>query len=112
LRLILSLTIAAPLVLLAACGDEPEPAADDARSATGEVLEGTISDAMLPLATVRSQPPLAAPEAGEGSDAPEPGPSTPLQPFNEAPSPSTEPSPAAEPAAPAAAPEEPAPPEG
>lgn len=57
-RLLLPLAIAA---LLAACGEEP--ADDDARAASGEVLEGTISDAMLPLDTVRSQPPLAEPRA-------------------------------------------------
>ncbi len=50
-----------PLVLLAACGEEAP--ADDSRSASGEVLEGTISDAMLPVDTVSSQPPLADPEA-------------------------------------------------
>ena len=57
-RPLLPLAIA---VSLAACGDGP--AADDGRAAPGEVLEGTISDAMLPLDTVRSQPPLAEPEA-------------------------------------------------
>lgn len=46
----------APLALLAACGEEAP--SDDSRAATGEVLEGTISDAMLPLDRVRSQPPL------------------------------------------------------
>jgi hypothetical protein len=50
-----------PLALLAACGDEP--AADgDGRSASGQVLEGTISDDMLPLDKVQSEPPLLAPE--------------------------------------------------
>jgi hypothetical protein len=49
------------LALLAACGrDAP---ADEGRAASGEVLEGTISDAMLPLDRVRSQPPLAETEA-------------------------------------------------
>ena len=57
-RPLLALAIAA---LLTACGGEP--AADDGRAAQGEVLEGTNSDAMLPLDTVRSQPPLAEPEA-------------------------------------------------
>jgi hypothetical protein len=47
--------------LLAACGGEP--AADDGRAASGEVLEGTISDAMLPLDRVRSEAPLEDPEA-------------------------------------------------
>jgi hypothetical protein len=50
----------APIVLLAACGDSP---GDEAGTASGEVLEGTISDSMLPLDAVRSQPPLAQPSA-------------------------------------------------
>jgi len=32
-------------------------------AACGEVLEGTISDAMLPVDSVRSEPPLEDPEA-------------------------------------------------
>ena len=60
------LLLAAPLALLAACGDEAPT--DDSRAATGEVLEGTISDAMLPVDRVRSQPPLAAPEPGPGGE--------------------------------------------
>ncbi len=48
----------APAALLASCGDKQAPANDDGRSSSGEVLEGTISDAMLPVDTVRSQPPL------------------------------------------------------
>ena len=69
----------AALALLAACGEEAP--SDDSRAATGEVLEGTISDAMLPLDQVRSQPPLVAPrsrstgagdadqaESGEGTE--------------------------------------------
>ena len=55
------LLIAAPLLVLSlsACGDDAEPTAeDDGREASGEVLEGTISDEMLPLDQVRSQPPL------------------------------------------------------
>ena len=55
---------------LAACGEEPAPATgEDGREATGEVLEGTISDAMLPIDEVRSQAPLADAEAGEGDGA-------------------------------------------
>lgn len=53
-------------LLLTACSDEPEVSADDdGRSASGEVLEGTISDDMLALDAVRSQPPLL--EAVEGA---------------------------------------------
>ncbi len=41
---------------LAACSDKT---ADDNRTAQGQVLEGSVSDAMLPMDTVRSQAPLA-----------------------------------------------------
>ena len=37
--------------------------ATDEGQATGEVLEGTVSDAMLPLDRVQSEPPLEDPEA-------------------------------------------------
>ena len=65
-----------PLALalaLAGCGDKADQPANDTRSAEGEVLGGTISDAMLPLETVKSQsPPLrASPSPGVGgADAP------------------------------------------
>ena len=49
-----------PLALLAACNEE---ATDDGRAASGEVLEGTISDAMLPVDRLTSEPPLEDPEA-------------------------------------------------
>ncbi|WP_324740158.1 hypothetical protein U8326_10280 [Tsuneonella sp. CC-YZS046] len=48
-------------VLLSACGGGKNGDGDG--GASGQVAEGTISDAMLPLDTVRSQAPLAAPEA-------------------------------------------------
>lgn len=41
--------------LLSACGSEPERTADDDRDAAGEVMKGTISDAMIPLDQLRSQ---------------------------------------------------------
>jgi len=64
---------------LAACGDDAKTPADDNRQAGGEVLEGTISDAMIPLDTLRSQgkalekTPVEgnAPAASESSDAAE-----------------------------------------
>lgn len=60
------------MTLLAACGGNE--AGDEAVAGGGEVLEGTASDAMLPLATVTSQPPLAPPEpdtsARAATDAP------------------------------------------
>ena len=52
----------APLVL-AACGEEAPQG--EAQGASGEVLQGSISDAMLPVDSVRSEPPLADPEAAE-----------------------------------------------
>ncbi|WAT19212.1 hypothetical protein OZN62_06505 [Aurantiacibacter sp. MUD11] len=69
----------APVLLLAACGDEAEvDTEDDGREASGEVLEGSISDAMLPVDRVRSQAPLvvaspapASPAAEEGEAAAE-----------------------------------------
>jgi hypothetical protein len=57
-RLLIALS---PLLLLAACGKEAP--VDDSRSASGEVLEGTVSDAMLPLDTVKSEPPFEDPVA-------------------------------------------------
>lgn len=65
-RLLLPLATA---VLLAACQAESSDDEDDGRAASGEVLEGTISDAMLPLDTVRSQPPLAEPRAAASARA-------------------------------------------
>ena len=55
-RLLLALSA---LALAAGCGGE----APDEGSVEGEVLEGTISDAMLPLDRVRSEAPLEDPEA-------------------------------------------------
>jgi hypothetical protein len=57
-----------PLVL-AACSES----GDDDRTASGQVLDGTIDDSMLPLETVRSQPPLAKETGnrGEGGAAPD-----------------------------------------
>ena len=49
------LLVAASLaLLLVGCGGHKEK---DQRTASGQVLQGTISDDMLPLATVTSQPP-------------------------------------------------------
>lgn len=86
MRAKLAIAALLPLALLAACGggDSGTADEDDARSASGEVLEGTISDSMLPLGETTSQPPLVAPprataapsdaedaEAAEGGEASE-----------------------------------------
>ena len=62
----LSMLIAAmPIVALTACGGEKD--AKPPREAASEVLPGSVSDAMLPLDTVRSHAPLAqrATESGK-----------------------------------------------
>ncbi len=56
---------AAVLLSLAACDKEKAPASKG--SAEGEILDGTVSDAMLPVDTVRSQAPLAP--RSEGTEA-------------------------------------------
>lgn len=58
--------VLAPILALAACGGA-EKKEKDQRTAAGEILPGSISDAMLPYDTVRSQPPLAPPETAKGS---------------------------------------------
>ena len=90
------------LALLAACGDAAiAPDDDAARAASGEVLEGSISDEMLPLEDLRSQPPVAPPLPGEtaaapagGETAPSSAPSeaadTPAAEASEAPAPAAE----------------------
>ncbi len=71
-RLILASAFPA-LLLLSACEDEPAVTVeDDGREASGEVLEGSISDEMIPLDQVRSQAPLLEAEEndeGETQDA-------------------------------------------
>jgi hypothetical protein len=47
-------------------GCKRENKTQEARTAQGEILPGSASDAMLPLDTVRSQPPLAPVEAATG----------------------------------------------
>ncbi len=71
---LLSLALVALLLSLSACGqDKPKESA-----ASGEILPGSISDAMLPEDRLTSQPPLAPVAArpgkpgaaAEASDAP------------------------------------------
>ncbi len=60
-----------PLALaLAACGNEAEPVAtEEGTGIKGDVLPGSISDAMLPIDTVTSTAPLMGGTAdGEGGD--------------------------------------------
>jgi len=54
----LVLVSALGLLALAGCQDK-KPDAPSKAMAVGEVLPGSVSDEMLPVDTVRSQPPLA-----------------------------------------------------
>lgn len=56
---------ALPLALLAACNDTPTGKAGQG----GQVLEGSISDEMLPVERLASEPPMMAPEPGEAAPA-------------------------------------------
>ena len=59
--------IVLPSLLLAGCGDDQPQGGGDGRNASGEVLEGSISDAMIPLDQLKSQAPPAKPEPQAGS---------------------------------------------
>ena len=53
----------AACALLGACHSHPQAKGDDQRTAEGQILPHSISDAMLPYDTASSEPPLA-PHAG------------------------------------------------
>lgn len=84
-----SLAIFLVALTLAACGGDRRD--EGAGKAQGEILPASVSDAMLPVDTVRSQAPLApaaqasgkekgdqetAPEASEAASSPETAPAT------------------------------------
>ena len=100
-RAIAVLALPLACLALAGCDKDPEVAEDAAEegNVSGEVLEGTISDDMLPLDELRSAAPPAevVPEAGASGAASS---SSPAEQAGAAP---------AEPAAQAEAPAEPAP---
>ncbi|MCR2834708.1 hypothetical protein [Parerythrobacter lacustris] len=57
-------------LLLSACGwFDQAPESEEAAGVQGEVLEGSISDEMIPADELRSQSPRAAPEPGESGAA-------------------------------------------
>lgn len=55
--------ILALAVFVAACGNETGAPAEQGKAAAGEVLPGSISDAMIPLEQIDSQAPLAPRQA-------------------------------------------------
>jgi hypothetical protein len=91
-----ALILALPLALAACEQQAADAPAEQGKAAAGEVLPGSISDAMIPLEQLDSQAPLAPRQerpVGEDIDAEQPE-VTPL--------PGVEGAPAAEPAVPAA----------
>lgn len=50
-------------LLLAGCGDQTATPAEQGGAASGEVLPGSVSDAMIPLEQLESQAPLAPRQA-------------------------------------------------
>jgi hypothetical protein len=57
-------------LLLTACGwFDQQPEAEQSAGVQGELLEGSISDEMIPVDELRSQSPRAAPEPGESGAA-------------------------------------------
>ncbi|MFM7377944.1 MAG: hypothetical protein ACKO1O_07415 [Erythrobacter sp.] len=92
-----ALLLALPL-MLAACEQQAAAPAEQGGAASGEVLPGSISDAMIPLEQLDSQAPLAPRQVrttGEDIDAEQPE-VTPMEGVEGAPA-----EPAAAPAAPA-----------
>ena len=63
-----SILASAALLALAGC-HKAVPRAQTAGNASGEILPGAASDAMLPLDTLRSAPPVAAVKAGSDPGA-------------------------------------------
>ncbi len=55
-------------LLVTGCADEPEPEAQPQAAPMGEVLEGSISDEMIPYDLLRSQAPLEDPAARGAGD--------------------------------------------
>ncbi|MFM7404274.1 MAG: hypothetical protein ACKO1N_09355 [Erythrobacter sp.] len=79
--------VLAPYLALVACGDEAVDPAKQDKAAAGEVLPGSISDAMIPLEQLNSQAPLAPRQTqslGEDIDAEQPD-VTPMGGINTAP---------------------------
>jgi hypothetical protein len=59
----------AALLLLGACDYFGTPTTDSEADASGEVLPGSVSDAMIPTDDLTSQPPSLGIQPGEGGTA-------------------------------------------
>lgn len=63
----------AAVLLLGACDYFGTPTADSEGDASGEVLPGSVSDAMIPTDDLTSQPPSLAVQPGESGPAADSG---------------------------------------
>jgi hypothetical protein len=74
------LVVLAALALLAACGEKKAAKSDDQRTASGQILPGSVSDSMIAYDALTSQAPIqpraaaAAPVAAASSAAEEAAP--------------------------------------
>lgn len=59
----------AALMALSGCDWFGEAEQEAAGNASGDVLPGSVSDEMIPVQDLRSQPPVLAPAPGEGGSA-------------------------------------------
>ncbi|MFO6447954.1 hypothetical protein ACLBKU_12490 [Erythrobacter sp. NE805] len=70
------IAVLAPALLLAACGEQASAPAEQGGEASGEILQGSVSDAMIPLDQLTSEAPLAPrqvdPAASDNLDAEQP----------------------------------------
>ena len=92
-----SIALLALATPLAACGDDPAPIADSTEDAgaQGEILGGTISDAMLPVDGLQSQSPSMASDDDDSDDGGAPASSAPASESAPAATPEPEPEPEA-----------------
>lgn len=69
-KLLTGCAVLAASLALAGCGwFKKNPKADDQRTASGQILPGSISDAMIAYDALTSQPPVAPRSTGPGPSA-------------------------------------------
>lgn len=95
-----TIAIAIALLALSGCKQEGKQAKATGGTAAGEILPGSTSDAMIPVDTLRSQPPLAPHSDGAAKPrgtaaAAEPSDTAASPPATEAPPAAAEPAPPA-----------------
>ncbi|MFM7349888.1 MAG: hypothetical protein ACKO01_10435 [Erythrobacter sp.] len=61
------LLLLVPFLLVAACEDKAAPPTEQGGQASGQILAGSVSDAMIPLGELKSEAPLAPRQAPEAT---------------------------------------------